>query len=624
MHRLHGVACMAVLSPDAALQWFLATNSLAHVPGMGSGMADWFLWDGRERQGPMDQGALGARIRATPNADLLRVWREGLDGWTTVAEALGPDHVKAPVPPPLPPPLPEAASIPELPEGRNFITRHWRGQYSLGVSYWVVGILSNLAAVFAILLASQFMLTAVPFVPLSIFIFFVVVWAWLIALAMWQTVGIWRSATRRRIARHAAGKRAFRAVVAKVAVCLGWVQLATLLVKTAIPQVAEATRMAFLGDPSIPAYTMRVLNSGTEAEITGGIKYGVTADLEKLLETSSNVRVLHLDSIGGRIGEGKKLNALIRARALDTYVEGKCLSACTLAFVAGKQRILRKGASLGFHRGAFPGSQAKDLGSDVERDIYSAAGITTAFIDKALATANSDMWRPTEAELVSAKVITKVSSGNEFAIGGVNMSREDWDKSLMKSLPVYAALKQTRPDDYSEILDIFATGGARGTPRGEVTVAAQAKLHGVIRTLLPLADDAVVIEVGKLRADEYRALQGKDVAACYKYVTAEVVDPAVLNLLPAEFGKRETAMHDQIVRTARQRDKASTKAAWDRVKSNLLARGYAASELQMFGKKVEPPLYARYCAIAIAAYEEILKLPNADAGAVLREMFAGG
>src|SRR5262249_49149676 len=192
--------------------------------------------------------------------------------------------------------------------------------------------------------------------------------------------------------------------------------------------------------------------------ITGGIKYGMTHDLEKLLDTYSDVRTLHLDSVGGRIGEGKKLNALIRARALDTYVEGKCLSACTLAFVAGQQRILRKGGSLGFHRGAFPGSQAKDLGSDVERGIYSAAGLTKAFVDKALATANSDMWRPTEAELVSAKVVTKVTGGNEFAIGGVNMLREAWDKSLMSSLPVYAALKQNRPDDYNEILDIFVTG----------------------------------------------------------------------------------------------------------------------------------------------------------------------
>ena len=217
--------------------------------------------------------------------------------------------------------------------------------------------------------------------------------------------------------------------------------------------------------------------------------------------------------------------------------------------MAGKQRILRNGGSLGFHRGAFPGSQAKDLGSDVERGIYSAAGITTDFIDKALATDNSSMWRPKEAELLSAKVVTKVTTGNEFAIGGVSISREEWDKSLMTSAPVYAALKQARPDDYSEILDIFATRRRARDAARRSDRAAQAKLQGVIKALLPLADDAIVIEIGKLRADEYRALQAKDTAACYHYVTAEA-DPAVVKLLPAELGKRETAMHDQIVRTA--------------------------------------------------------------------------
>src|SRR5207244_2892607 len=110
-------------------------------------------------------------------------------------------------------------------------------------------------------------------------------------------------------------------------------------------------------------------------------------------------------------GEGKKLNALIRERKLDTYVEAKCMSACTLAFAAGQQRILRKGAVLGFHRGAFPGSQPDDTTSGVEREIYGAAGFSKAFIDRALATKNSDMWKPGEAELLSYKVVTKISGG---------------------------------------------------------------------------------------------------------------------------------------------------------------------------------------------------------------------
>ncbi|MFX7559753.1 hypothetical protein ABTJ75_18850, partial [Acinetobacter baumannii] len=86
------------------------------------------------------------------------------------------------------------------------------------------------------------------------------------------------------------------------------------------------------------------MNDGREAEIAGGIKYGLTRDFERLLDAQPGIRVVHLDSVGGRIGEGKKLNALIRARGLDTYVEANCMSACTLAFAGGTQRILRRGA----------------------------------------------------------------------------------------------------------------------------------------------------------------------------------------------------------------------------------------------------------------------------------------
>ena len=202
-------------------------------------MAVWFLWDGRERQGPMNQGALEERVRAHPDRDVLRVWRAGLDGWTSVAEALGPEFGVAaasiPVPPPLPPEATAAPDIPfATPLGSNFVTKHWRGQYPLGVAYWVIGFLSNLVSVFAIILLSQLMLTVVPFVPLAIFVFFLIIWGGLIALAVWQTVGIWRAASRRRNERRAAGKRAFWAIAAKVAVCLGWVQLAALLVKAAV------------------------------------------------------------------------------------------------------------------------------------------------------------------------------------------------------------------------------------------------------------------------------------------------------------------------------------------------------------------------------------------------------
>jgi GYF domain 2 len=585
-------------------------------------MTSWYLWDGGEPQGPMDDAELNRRLRAHENPGLVMVWRQGFSGWQPAVEVLGLGGRDA-TPPPLPP---EAVAAPEPPKSQNFVARHWRGEYRLWVSYWVVGIASNLAALLAITLLSQLMVTQVAYVPLALWTFFVALWSGLVGLAVWQAVGIWRSATRRRIERHAAGKRAFWPVMAKIAVCLGGLQLGGVLFKAAIPQIAEATRMAFLGDPSIPSYTIRALNNGTEAEISGGIKYGLARDFEQLLDGNSGIRVVHLDSLGGRIGEGKRLNALIRARNLDTYVETKCMSACTLAFAAGKQRVLRRGAVLGFHRGAFPGSQPEETTSGVEREIYAAAGFSKAFIDRALATKNSDMWKPGEAELLSYRVVTKVSGGGEYAMGGAPLSRDDWDKSLMKSAPVYSAIKQKYPDDYDRILDIFSAGAARGAPVGEMTRAGQEKLRAIIMALLPQADDAVLIEFARLRTDEYRALQTRDVVACYKFVSGVSLDESVIKQLPAELATRELSLHEQIVRTATAREKAgnteeSAKALWSTIKGNLARKGFSSADLQALALPDEPASPTRYCATAVELFGEIIRLPGKDAALVFRDMY---
>jgi len=592
-------------------------------------MTDWYLWDGVEQQGPMDLGKLEMRIRSHANPAGLLVWTQGLAGWKTIEEALGPAFAKVPAPPPLPPPLPRAAFPVETPKAQNIIVRHWRGECPLWVSYWVVGLASNFAALVAILLLSQFMVTQVTYVPLALWTFFVGIWSGLVGLGIWQAVGIWRSATRRRIECQAAGKRAPWATLAKVAVCLGALQLGGVLVKAAIPQIAEATRMAFMGDPSIPSYEVRTMNNGTEAEITGGIKYGLTADFEKLLQESPGVRVVHLDSVGGRIGEGKKLNALIRARKLDTYVEAKCMSACTLAFAAGSQRILRKGAVLGFHRGAFPGNQSDDIGSSVEREIYAAAGFEKAFIDRALTTPNSDMWKPDAAELMSHRVVTKLSDGDEFAIGGYGghaLTSQEWDKALLKSTPAYGVVKQKYPADYAEILDIFVKEAARGTPRAALIGKARAKFNELIKTLLPQADDGVLVEFSRLAMDEYRALQAQDPAACYKYASGTDVDENIIRMIPPELVRRETSVHEKIILSAQKRDKAgSTEAAWVKIRDNLVRKGYSATELQaMAAKTIPPSSWARFCAVTIDMYEEIIRLPATDASVVLREMYADG
>jgi hypothetical protein len=165
-------------------------------------------------------------------------------------------------------------------------------------------------------------------------------------------------------------------------------------------------------------YAIRVMRDGTEAEIVGGFKFGLTEDFVKILSASRQISVVHLDSIGGRLGEGEKMFKLIRDRGLNTYVSSKCLSACTLAFAGGRERFLHRDASLGFHKGTFPGVREGDFDS-IQRNVFRSAGFDETFIVEALSTPHNEMWRPSPQALMRAKVVTGIADGSKFAFSGL-------------------------------------------------------------------------------------------------------------------------------------------------------------------------------------------------------------
>src|SRR5207244_8508403 len=124
-----------------------------------------------------------------------------------------------------------------------------RGESSLAVAWWVAGVLGSfVCAVAAVLLLFTFaewlveeMLRAFRVVA-AIFVAFVLV-------AVWQSVGIWRSATRYR----ARGNR-FWGGLAKGMVVLALGQSAWLTATTAAPQLYTLYEIAH-GDPGIGPHT---------------------------------------------------------------------------------------------------------------------------------------------------------------------------------------------------------------------------------------------------------------------------------------------------------------------------------------------------------------------------------
>lgn len=104
-------------------------------------------------------------------------------------------------------------------EEGSYVGRHWTGDLSLGVSFWVNSFLLGIAfgvIVFIVVYAvasggnrGAIMLVLIALIPISI------------TLSVWQLVGIWRSAENHK---YHTGRKGW-AVVAQVLVVLGWLGL---------------------------------------------------------------------------------------------------------------------------------------------------------------------------------------------------------------------------------------------------------------------------------------------------------------------------------------------------------------------------------------------------------------
>src|SRR5262249_21711416 len=161
--------------------------------------------------------------------------------------------------------------------------------------------------------------------------------------------------------------------------------------------------MTFFDDPDIPDYMITVLDAGTAIDYAGGIKFGAAESLRRALDANPKVRIVRLDSGGGRLAVGRNFRPLIHARPLSTYLSGECMSACALAFLGGEERLLSPTGKLGFHSPAGPTKLSREEVEE-EKEELRRGGLPEWFINRVFATANTSIWFPSQEELLQAKV----------------------------------------------------------------------------------------------------------------------------------------------------------------------------------------------------------------------------
>ncbi len=153
------------------------------------------------------------------------------------------------------------------------------------------------------------------------------------------------------------------------------------------------------------------------------------SELHYYLTKNPQLTTLVLTGLGGPSEPAEEMAQKVALFGLNTEVVGRCESACTYIFLAGKERRLLKDAKLGFHRGGVKAHNiergfrmhndapftSQNVAEIYDRAISNALddidmmlqrGVSIDFALKVLETPNEDMWQPSRKELLEAGVLT--------------------------------------------------------------------------------------------------------------------------------------------------------------------------------------------------------------------------
>jgi hypothetical protein len=368
----------------------------------------------------------------------------------------------------------------------NYFVRHWRGQLSLGVSYWANGFLASFVVAIAAGAVAATQADLRTHAALSLVVFGVAIIA-----SAWQFVGIWRSASNH----FSRGGTHFWARTAKVMVILGVLSATGLIWRNYIPQSVELLSI-IAGDTGMPPYEIRVLPGGTEIEFRGGLRAGSAKELERIFAAVPQAKVLHIESPGGRIGEAKEMIQLVRERGLITYTSELCLSAATLVLMSGKERVVAADAKVGYHAGTFPGATAEQQGEmdNLVSSTMQSAGVSEQFISRVLATSPEQMWYPSFEEMRQNGVITSRSYGERFAS---SIPDADLDAMIenLGALPLYRTIREFEPEAYTKMTSDFATAIRSGKSEGEAIALVWQTIDSLMEKYLAAASDETLLEL---------------------------------------------------------------------------------------------------------------------------------
>lgn len=282
----------------------------------------------------------------------------------------------------------------------QFWPRHWRGDSGFWTSLLVFALVIPIAVYLIVMLwVAQWSLLDTP---ASRMLQAAIGFSLVGAIAIWQFVGMWRASAKAKEPDRSWITRWFARAVSAVTAIAGLMMVS--VAPSGMATLYEtATDQDFIGKQG---YTVEA--DDQSLQITGHLAWGVLDKVKSAFAENPQITTVILNSPGGHVAVGSRLYDLFRGRGVDTVADGLCGSACTLAFLGGKERILNKGAKLGFHSAAGDAQNLVNAGNQRLITTFRDFGVGEAFIERLMATPPEDVWYPDRKQLLETSIVTVV------------------------------------------------------------------------------------------------------------------------------------------------------------------------------------------------------------------------
>jgi hypothetical protein len=212
---------------------------------------------------------------------------------------------------------------PVLEKRANYLVRHWRGELSLGVSYWVNSFLGNMISMSVIYWISSSIGNSLN--PNVLLVGITSIYGLVFMIGIWQITGVWRSAANHK---EKTGRKGW-ATAAQVMMVIGLIQMIP-VAQNAIKQITELAKVA-TGTDNFSKFELNLISDRT-LELSGYLTYGLIEEFENYMKYNSGIKTIQLSSLGGRLAPAIHIGKILEKSRLNTFTKTYCLSACTLTF----------------------------------------------------------------------------------------------------------------------------------------------------------------------------------------------------------------------------------------------------------------------------------------------------